>query len=436
MHDVLAGIATSAGHDAKIAVLPECSYPGYVLLKRAFPGGAGGSQRALATIAEAARRNSIDVCIGIALQSSDGSVRNEAVYIDRDGRIVARYAKIFLWNFDRRWFVPGRSADVFDTSYGTLGMMICADGRMPEIARSLAARGAWLILDPTAWVGVGASYARMPNPQVEFMMRVRARENGVWIAAADKCGSEHGTVHYVGCSMIVAPDGEQVSRAPAELPSVIAADVPTARAPKPFVVTLTPAQRLALRAAYRKARPASAPRFRLGLLQGALGKRRATALAALRAQGADAIVESARGAAAARKALARIRGLRTVVVENAAMFAPEPARAAAVRGADLILWRNAPDRDDVRDTARTRALENRVFVVVVVARPAKGAATSLVADPDGRVLGEALAGEASGFVALVDASAARDKRVVPGTDAMADRIPKAFAHLDAKRSAS
>ncbi|HET9343846.1 MAG TPA: nitrilase-related carbon-nitrogen hydrolase [Candidatus Eremiobacteraceae bacterium] len=436
MHDVLGGIATSAAHDAKIVVLPECSYPAYVLLKRSLPGGARASERALARVAQAAKRSSIDVCIGMALQANDGSIRNEAVYIDRTGRVVARYAKVFLWNFDRRWFAPGRAVDAFDTSYGRLGMMICADGRMPEIARSLARRGAWLILDPTAWVGTGADYARMANPQVEFMMRVRARENGVWIAAADKCGSEHEAVHYVGASMIVAPDGERIACASADRPALIAADVPIARAPKPFVVALTPSERRSLRSAYRAPRSKSAPRFRLGVLQGTLGKGRAVALAALRAQGADAVIEAARSAADARTALASIRALRVAVVDGTAMFAPEPARAAALRGADVIVWSKAPYRDDVRDTARTRALENRVFVVAALSRVGKGDATSLVADPDGRVIGEALAGKASGFVAQIDAGAASDKRVVPGSDALADRIPKAFALFDAKRGAS
>lgn len=436
MHDVLAGIATSAGHGAKIAVLPECSYPGYVLLKRTLPGGARGSERALARVAQAAKRSSIDVCIGMASQASDGSVRNEAIYVDRTGSVVARYAKIFLWNFDRSWFAPGRAVDAFHTSYGRLGMMICADGRMPEIARSLARRGAWLILDPTAWVGTGPQYECMPNPQVEFMVRVRARENGVWIAAADKCGSEHDAVHYVGSSMIVAPDGEQIARASADLPTVIVSDVAIARAPRPVVAALVPSERRALRSAYHRARSKNAPRFRLGVLQGALGKGRAAALAALRAQGAEAIVEAVRGATDVRRVFAAIRGLRVAVVEGAAMFAPEPARAAALRGADVIVWSKAPERDDVRDTARTRALENRVFVVAALARIGKGEATSLVADPDGRVIGEALVGKPSGFVALIDAAAARDKRVVPGTDAMADRIPKAFALFDAKRGAS
>lgn len=437
MHDVLAGIATSAAHGAKIAVLPESSYPGYVLLKRANAGGFRASERALRTIGAAARSARIDVCAGLALAGDDGTVRNEAVYFDRAGHVVARYAKVFLWNFDHRWFAPGRSVEAFDTAYGRLGMMICADGRMPEIARSLARRGAWLVLDPTAWVGRGPSYERMPNPQVEYVIRVRAAENGVWIAAADKCGSEHDAVHYVGRSMIVAPDGSTVARAPADVPSVVTADVPLTGKPHPFVVPLSAAERSALRAAAprRSARTRIGPRVRLGILQGSLGRRRTSAVEALRAQAVDAVVETARGAKAILGALARVRGLRAAAVDGDRMFAPEPARAAALRGADVLLWTRVPRRDDVRDTARTRALENRVFVIAARGGTTRdGATNSFVVDPEGRVIAEGLEGVASGFAVTLDTSAARDKQMLPGTDAFADRIPRAFALFDGKRT--
>ena len=438
MHDVLGGIAASAAHDARIAVLPESSYPGYVLLKRANSGGFRASELALKKIGDAARRSRIDVCVGLALQGDDGAVRNEAVYFDRDGRIVARHAKVFLWNFDRRWFAPGRSVDAFDTAYGRLGMMICADGRMPEIARSLARRGAWLILDPTAWVGRGPRYDRMPNPQVEYMMRVRARENGVWLAAADKVGSELDVVHYVGRSMIVAPDGSTAALAPADRPAIVTADVPLARKPRPFAVRMSAIDRAALRAApSKRASRSGAPlRFRLGILQGTLGARRPAALAALRAQAVDAIVETARSGKAALTALASVRGLHVAAVDGTRMFAPEPPRAAALRGADIIVWTRVPRREDVRDVARARALENRVFVIVARGGTrGDGSANSFVIDPEGRVIAEGLEGEASGYALTIDATSAREKQMLPGTDAFADRIPRAFALFDGGRDA-
>jgi len=46
--------------------------------------------------------------------------------------------------------------------------------------------------------------------------------------------------------------------------------------------------------------------------------------------------------------------------------------------------------------------------------------------PDGAVCGSALAGIASGFVATIDVRSTRDKMVVWGTDAFADRTPETY----------
>src|ERR1700681_4922230 len=238
LEDVIGAIAAAGALGADIVVLPECAYPGYVLLdgdpyaRRSIPG----PDEALRRIGAAARRARVNVAVGIANVGPDRRIRNEAVLLDRSGAIAGRYAKAHLWNFDRRWFAPGREYPVFDIDIGRVGMMICADGRVPEIARTLTRRGAWLILDPTAWVGFGSSYDAMPNPQVDFALRVRAAENGVWIAAADKCGSETGAVHYVGRSMVVAPSGDIVAHAPADATALIVAEV-TRRRSKPFVAT-------------------------------------------------------------------------------------------------------------------------------------------------------------------------------------------------------
>ncbi|HKW45321.1 MAG TPA: carbon-nitrogen hydrolase family protein, partial [Candidatus Eremiobacteraceae bacterium] len=270
LDDVIGAIAAAGALGADVIVLPESSYPGYVLLERdpyagrAIPKPA----EALKRIGAAAARARINTAVGFANLGPGRRIRNEAVLFERSGELIGRYAKAHLWNFDRRWFAPGREFPVFDTDIGRVGMMVCADGRVPEISRTLARRGAWLILDPTAWVGTGPSYDAMPNPQVEFALRVRAIENGVWIAAADKCGSETGAVHYVGRSMVVAPGGDVVASAPADATALIIADV-TRRRTKPFVATVSAAERKALRAKPKKSRgPAgSAGPIHIGVYQ-------------------------------------------------------------------------------------------------------------------------------------------------------------------------
>jgi predicted amidohydrolase len=429
LEDVLGAIAAAGALGADIVVLPECAYPGYVLLdadpyaRHSIPSPG----EALRRIGEAARRARINAAVGIANHAPDGRVRNEAVLFDRSGTLVGRYAKAHLWNFDRRWFAPGREYPVFDTDIGRVGMMICADGRVPEIARTLTHRGAWLILDPTAWVGVGPTYAAMPNPQVDFALRVRAAENGLWIAAADKCGSETGAVHYVGRSMVVSPAGDIVASAPPDATALIVAEIKRTRV-KPFVAVLTPSERKTLRARPRISKPMSgtARPIRLGVYQGrkTSGALRDRALQSLNAQGAAAIVETAASAAAIAAALRALRTLRAAIVEGPRMLAPEPARAAALSGADLLVWTKPPSGVPVAAFARTRAMENRAYVLLC-ARADCDEPACLVG-PDGAVCGTALAGAASGFVATIDLRSARDKLVVEGTDTFADRTPEAY----------
>jgi predicted amidohydrolase len=429
LEDVIGAIAAGGALGADIVVLPECAYPGYVLLDgdpyarhRIPPPG-----EALRRIGEATRRAQVNAAVGIANIGPDGRVRNESVLLDRGGAIVGRYAKAHLWNFDRRWFAPGRDYPVFETDIGRVGMMICADGRVPEIARTLTHRGAWLILDPTAWVGVGPSYGAMPNPQVDFALRVRAAENGVWIAAADKCGSETGAVHYVGRSMVVAPNGDIVASAPASDTALIVAEISRTRA-KPYVAVLTPSERTTLRARPHalKTTTSSGP-IRLGVYQAkskTSGPPRKRALLSLHEQGAAAIVDTGTSTSAIAAALRKLRGLRTAIVEGPRMLAPEPARAAALSGADLLVWTKPPAGVLVALFARTRAMENRVYVLVC-ARADREQPACLVG-PDGAVCGSALAGIASGFMATIDVRGARDKAVVWGTDAFADRTPDAY----------
>src|SRR5580704_11773947 len=117
LEDVLGAIAAAGALGADIVVLPECAYPGYVLLD-ADPYARRritAPNEALRRMGEAARRARINAAVGIANHGPNGHLRNEAVLFDRSGAIAGRYAKSHLWNFDRRWFAPGRDYPAFDT---------------------------------------------------------------------------------------------------------------------------------------------------------------------------------------------------------------------------------------------------------------------------------------------------------------------------------
>ena len=164
-------IDEAAETEPDLMVLPEASYPAYFLHSRDAYEHAGVRPDAEVetSLAERARRHNCYIAAGVVLHGSeevesDTALVNVCLLFGPDGTEVGRYAKSFLWHFDRKWFRPGASFPVFDVAGARAGMLVCADGRMPEIARSLAVSGAKLIIDPTAWVSWGRERSVLTVP--------------------------------------------------------------------------------------------------------------------------------------------------------------------------------------------------------------------------------------------------------------------------------
>ena len=102
----------------------------------------------------------------------DGKIYNTAVLFDVNGEEIGRYHKTHLYAHDVN-YDPGHNFPVFDTRWGKIGMLICADRRWPEAARSLRVQGAEMLLIPT-WGFHG--------PNNTCFMRTRAYENECWLA--------------------------------------------------------------------------------------------------------------------------------------------------------------------------------------------------------------------------------------------------------------
>ncbi|MGH2473646.1 MAG: carbon-nitrogen hydrolase family protein, partial [Candidatus Limnocylindrales bacterium] len=231
LNEALDAVAEAGRAGADLVLLPECTYPAYILAVDAPPAGLRSDDDVVSVLAEAARTHGLFVAAGLARGWRPGKRvgLNHAVLVGPDGPIQLEADKHLLWDFDRCWVRAGRpsrttSVRLRSDAAAVVGMLVCADLRMPEIARMLAVEGAQLLLDPTAWV-TGGDPAVLTNPQPEYLMSVRALENGVWIAAADKVGMERGTVVYAGRSTIVAPDGSVVAMASTSEPEVVWADI-------------------------------------------------------------------------------------------------------------------------------------------------------------------------------------------------------------------
>jgi len=133
-------------------------------------------------------------------------VYNSSVLVGPDGHL-ATYRKIHLFGEEKRFFSPGDLGfPVIDIGSARVGLMICFDHLFPEAARSLALKGADIIAHPANLI--------IPELAARTLV-VRALENGVFTATANRVGEEargKGTLRYIGGSQIVSPKGEVLIR--------------------------------------------------------------------------------------------------------------------------------------------------------------------------------------------------------------------------------
>lgn len=347
--------AQAAAARVDLLVLPECTYPAYWLGDRNLSAQERllDTQEVIARFGAIARSNRFWLIVGF-VEEDGGRLFNSAAVIDRSGHCVGIARKCFLWDCDNRWFSPAERLSVFDTKLGRIGVMICADGRAPEIAATLAARGAELIVMPTAWVNAARGTGRFENPQADFLIRARAKEFAVPFVCADKSGSEAGAMEYVGQSQIVDADGNVVVKAPIEGEHLIIGEVSPRRA-TPAAVTDS---------------------------QRAILLREPIAIAP---QGEIMVQLDDRSTAASLSEQVERAGGRSAQLSTGDLPSYVPARCAALTGAQLLIV-NGAESDEL--FPRARAMENRVFVVIV-----DDIGLEMVVEPTGRVLWNRLRGD-------------------------------------------
>ncbi len=380
-----------ASRNADLLVLPEGTIPGYVLGNE--PLDARQIDDALGELAKIARAAETVIVVGAAIVER-GVQRNGAVVIDADGSLAGRADKLFLWHFDRRWFAGGERLAPVRTSAGSLGVLVCADGRLPTISRALVNGGAELLVMPTAWVTSGRDPNALENVQADLLARVRAYENRVPFVAADKCGSELGMVAYCGKSQIVDAGGEIVAIAGEREPETLNARVTLGSQRAPRAEPAQPAPRSA---------SAGTP-LRIAIACDSL-----PADVDARLEMLDDAYAIAPGDAQRLETL--VRDLPAAAVGDECVLDPAGLVPYRRAGYGLIVWSSALPEPWLERIARARALELRLYLVVFDRTQGRAFAV----DPDGTIV----AGTFDDFRLAsfsYDPRKTRETIVAPGTD--------------------
>ncbi len=435
-------IASAAEQGAELLVLPECAYPAYLL-------GSIGSYRAgdhlssaafLEWLRDQATRRRLHLVCGF-VEDTGESLHNAAILIDDRGCILGQVYKRFLWHADHEWFTPGTEIRTFDSRLGRIGILICAEARVPEIIATLAADGAELLAMPTCWINAARQPGQYANMQVEFLIEARAREFSIPFICADKCGQELPPIGYVGQSRIVAADGTVLAEAPPDRPAVIVADIQPRPARPSSIGEPCRARLLDARSALNPMRR-QPKRITVAAVPGHRARQRMadasakTWLESLRGRGVNLLLSDIDQQDHAEQLSRLVRpfdihaalfpsytevydlgSARVGCLGGQAIQGFAPARALTLDGAEILLVFDIPD-----DLAllRTRAAENRVFLLGV------GPKKAIIIGPGGEILADGGGNPPIEIVAEIDLSDAAEKLVAPKTDIIAQRQPQAY----------
>jgi predicted amidohydrolase len=183
----------------------------------------------LARVGELARQHGLFIHIGsLAVPLPDGRFANRSVLFGPDGRQVATYDKIHLFDADiaglnayreSATYAGGERAVTADLGEFTLGMSICYDMRFPKLYNALANAGATLIAVPAAFT--------VPTGEAHWhvLLRARAIETGSYVIAAAQGGQhENGRATY-GHSLVIDPWGRIVAELDHDAPGVLLAEI-------------------------------------------------------------------------------------------------------------------------------------------------------------------------------------------------------------------
>jgi len=160
---------------------------------------------------------------GLCERGTDALYNSAVVYAG--GELLAVYRKTHLFANESSFFRPGaEKPPVVDFNGQRFGVMICFDWFFPEVARSLALRGAQIILHP----------ANLVLPYCQKAMITRSIENRVFTATANRIGNERGLA-FSGLSQVTSPRGDVLAQAGGETSGVVWAEVDLSAADNKWV---------------------------------------------------------------------------------------------------------------------------------------------------------------------------------------------------------
>jgi N-carbamoylputrescine amidase len=246
----VARVREAAEAGAKLVCLPElfraqyfCQREDHALFSTAEPIP-GPSTAALSKVV---REYDLVVIASLFERRAPGLYHNTAAILDHAStapdHIASIYRKMHIPDdplyYEKFYFAPGDLGfRALDTSAGRIGTLVCWDQWYPEAARITALEGASLLFYPTAIGWHPAEKQQYGSAQYEawqIIQRAHAIANGVYVAAVNRVGMEHGDIRgnratgagleFWGGSFLADPFGRLIAQASHDREEILIGEV-------------------------------------------------------------------------------------------------------------------------------------------------------------------------------------------------------------------
>ncbi len=196
-----------------------------LLLAQSHPEG---THPALVRFTALARELEVWLLLGsLSVKLESGRLNNRSILLNTEGRVVARYDKIHLFDVtlkggeryrETETVESGEHAVLASTPWGRIGLTVCYDLRFAYLYRALAQAGAIFLSVPAAFTRTTG------QAHWHVLIRARAIETGSYVFAPDQCGVRKSGRATYGHSLIVDPWGRVLAEG-GEEPGYILAEI-------------------------------------------------------------------------------------------------------------------------------------------------------------------------------------------------------------------
>lgn len=210
---------------SSLVVLPECfncPYGTKYFPKFAEPVPNGET---CSVLSETAKINEVYIVGGSIPEKEGEKFYNTSTVWNPQGKLVAKHRKVHLFDIDVPGGItfresdvlsPGNNLTVFSTDNCKIGLGVCYDIRFPEMTRLYRKAGVDILIYP------GAFNMTTGPMHWELLMRARANDEQVFVAAVSPAQDPKADYVAWGHSMVVDPWGKIIKQAEFQEETVVA----------------------------------------------------------------------------------------------------------------------------------------------------------------------------------------------------------------------